>query len=161
MKSKVLILQLTCGGLEKRISAHVSHERAKAYGTLTEHHNSVSDHLTGKDRSGGESSKIAEAEEDFCKSISTLVSTIITEGAKVPGECGAVLTSSFLCLVPTLPLDPVLTPIIDLPLEKECRITLGDCLMEPPCESEHREFPPQFTFNQRSKCPHGGWEIHH
>ena len=75
---------------------------------------------------GGESSEIAEAEEDFRKSISTLVSTVNTEGAKVPGECGAALTSSILCLVPTLPLDPVLSLIIDLPLEKECRITLGD-----------------------------------
>ena len=112
--------------VEKRISAHVSHERAKAYGALTKHHDLVSDHLTGTDRLSGGSSKIAETEEDFRKSISTLVSTIITEGAKVPGEHGAVLTSSILCLVPTLPLDPVLTPIIDLPLERECRITLGD-----------------------------------
>ena len=68
----------------------------------------------------------AEAEEDFCKSISTLVSTVITEGAKVPEEHGVVLTSSILCLVPTLPLDLVLAPSIDLPLEKECKITLGD-----------------------------------
>ena len=50
----------------------------------------------GKGRSSSGSSEIAEAEEDFCKSISTLVSTVITEGAKVPGECGAVLTSSIL-----------------------------------------------------------------
>ena len=85
--------------VEKRISAYVSHERAKAYSALTKHHDSVSDDLMGKDRSSGRSSKIAEAEEDFCKSISTLVSTVITEGAKVPGECGAVLTSSILCLV--------------------------------------------------------------
>ena len=80
----------------------------------------------GKGRSSSRSYEIVEAEEDFCKSISTLVSTVITEGAKVPGECGAVLTSSILCLIPTLPLDPVLTLTIDLPLEKECRITLGD-----------------------------------
>ena len=75
--------------VEKRISAHVSKKRAKAYSALAKHHDSVSDHLMGKDRSGRGSSKIAEAEEDFHKSISTLVSTIITEGAKVPGECGA------------------------------------------------------------------------
>ena len=112
--------------VEKKISAHVSHERAKAYGTLVEHHNSVSDHLTGKDRSGGQSSEIADAEEDFHKSISILVSTVITKGAKVPGEHGVVLTSSILWLVPTLPLDPVLAPSIDLPLEKECKITLGN-----------------------------------
>ena len=71
-------------------------------------------------------SEIAEAEENFHKSISTLVSTVITEGAKVPGECGAALISSVLCLVPPLHLDPVLTLTIDLPLEKGCRITLGD-----------------------------------
>ena len=112
--------------VEKRISAHVSHERAKAYGALIEHHNSVSNHLMGKDGSGGGSSEIADAEEDFCKSISTLVSTMITEGAKVPGEHRVALTSIILCLVPTLPLDPVLAPSIDLPLEKECKITLGN-----------------------------------
>ena len=104
----------------------MSHERAKAYCALTKHHDSVSDDLTGKGRSSSGSSEIAEAEEDFHKSISTLVSTVITEGAKVPGEHGAALTSSILHLVPTLPLDPVLTPPIDLPPGKECRITLGD-----------------------------------
>ena len=36
------------------------------------------------------------------------------------------LTSSIFWLVPTLPLDPVLVPSIDLPPEKECKITLGD-----------------------------------
>ena len=51
---------------------------------------------------------------------------MITEGAKIPGEHGVALTSGILHLVPTLPLDPVLAPSIDLPLEKECKITLGD-----------------------------------
>ena len=74
--------------VEKRISAYVSHEKAKAYCALAEHHDSVSDDLMGKGRSSSRSSKIAEAEEDFRKSISTLVSTVITEGAKVPGEHG-------------------------------------------------------------------------
>ena len=53
---------------------------------------------------------------------------MITEGAKIPGECSVALTSSIFRLVPTLPLDPVLAPSIDLPLEKECKITLGDVL---------------------------------
>ena len=77
---------------------------------------------------GGRSSEIDSRlqEEDFHKSISTLVSTVITEGAKIPGERGAALTSSILRLVPTLPLDPVLAPSIDLPPEKECKITLGN-----------------------------------
>ena len=39
----------------------------------------------GKDGPGGRSFEMAEAEEGFWKSISDLVSTIITEGAKVPG----------------------------------------------------------------------------
>ena len=111
--------------VEKRISAPVSCERAKAYGALIKQHNSVSDHLTGKDGLGGGSSEIVDAEEDFHKSISTLVSTVITEGAKVPGECGVALTSSILRLVPTLPLDLVLAPSIDLPPEKECKITMA------------------------------------
>ena len=146
--------------VEKRISAYVSTRGAKAYCALTEHHDLVSDNLTGKGRSSSGSSKIAEA-EDFRKSISTLVSTVITEGAKVPGECGAMLTSSILCLVPTLPLDLVLTLTIDLPLEKGCRITLGDALRNVPTSQNIVSSLPQFTFNWRSKCPHGSWEIHH
>ena len=112
--------------VEKRIAVQVSRERAKAYCVLTQHHDSVSDDLMGKGGSSTGSSKIAEAEENFCKSISNLVSTVITEGANVPGEHGAALISSVLRLVPTLPLDPVLTPTIDLPPERECRITLGN-----------------------------------
>ena len=94
--------------VEKKISAHISHKRAKAYSALIKQHNSVSDHLTGKDGLGDGSSKIGDAEEEFHKSISTLISTMITEGAKIPGECGVALTSSIFQLVPTLPLDPVL-----------------------------------------------------
>ena len=112
--------------VEKRITVQVSHKRVKAYCALTQHHDSVSNDLMGKGGSSTGSSEIAEAEENFRKSISNLVSTVVTEGAKVPGECGAVLISSILCLVPTLPLDPVLTLTIDLPQERECRITLGD-----------------------------------
>ena len=63
------------------------------------------DRLMGKDGLGDGSSKIVDAEEDFQKSISTLISTMITEGAKIPGEHGMALTSSIFCLVPTLPLD--------------------------------------------------------
>ena len=90
--------------VEKRISVQVSRERAKAYCALAQHHDSVSNDLTGKGGLSSGSCEIAEAEENFHKSISNLVSTVITEGAKVPGECGAVLISSILCLVPTLPL---------------------------------------------------------
>ena len=112
----------------EKISACISHERAKAYSALIEQHHSVSDHLTGKDGSGNGASEIADAEEEFHKSISTLISTVITEGAKIPGECGVALTFSIFQLVSTLPLDLVLGPTIDLPPEKECKITLGDAL---------------------------------
>ena len=91
-------------------------------------HHSMSDHLTGKDGSGNGSPEMADAEEEFCKSISNLISTMITEGAKIPGEHGVALTSSIIWLVPTLPLDLVLVPSIDLLPEKECKITLGDAL---------------------------------
>ena len=112
--------------VKKRIAAQVSRAKAKAYHDLAQHHDSVSDDLMGQGGSSTRSSEIAEAEENFCKSVSNLVSTVITEGAKVPGECGAVLISSVLRLVPNLPLSPVLTPTIDLPMEMECRIILGD-----------------------------------
>ena len=77
-------------------------------GDLAQHHNSVSDDLTGQGGSSTRSSEMAEAEENFRKSVSNLVSTVMTEGAKVLGERRAVLTSGILCLVPTLPLIPVL-----------------------------------------------------
>ena len=112
--------------VQKKISAHISCERANAYGALVQQHCSMSNRLTGRDGSGDRSSEMADVEEEFCKSISNLISTVITEGAKVPGECSVVLTSSIIWLVPTLPLDPVLVPSIDLPPEKECKITLGD-----------------------------------
>ena len=147
--------------VEKRISVQVSRKRAKAYCALTQHHDSVSNDLTGKGGLSSGSSEIAEAEENFCKSISTLVSTVITEGAKVPGERGAALISSVLRLVPTLPLDPVLTPTINLPLEKGCRITLGDASWNVSAGQNIVSSLPSSPVNRRSKCFHGGWEIHH
>ena len=112
--------------VEKRITAQVSHVRAKAYCDLTQHYGSVSDDLTGQGGLSTGPSEIAEAEENFHKSISNLVSTVITEGAKVSGKCGTALISSILCLVPTLPMSPVLPPTIDLLPERECRIIVGD-----------------------------------
>ena len=139
--------------VEKRISVQVSHERAKAYCALAQHHDSVSDDLTGKGGLSSRSSEIAEAEENFCKSISTLVSTVITEGAKVPGECGAALISSILHLVPSLPLDPVLTPTIDLPPEKECRITLGDASWNVPTGQNIMSSLPSSPLTRGASAP--------
>ena len=75
---------------------------------------------------------MVEAEEEFHKSISDLISTIITEGAKVPGGHSVALMSNIIWLVPNLPLNPVLAPCIDLPPEKECKITLGDTMRHVP-----------------------------
>ena len=80
----------------------------------------------GQGGSSTRSTKIVEAEENFRKSVSNLVSTVITEGAKVSDECRAALISSIMHLVPPLPLNPVLTPTIDLLPEGQCRIILGD-----------------------------------
>ena len=77
--------------VEKKISTHIYCKRAKAYEALVEQHCSMSDHLTGRDGSGNGSSEVTNAEEDFHKSISNLISTIITEGAKIPGERGCAI----------------------------------------------------------------------
>ena len=102
------------------------HERAKAYKALVEQHCSEPKLPTGKDGPGDRSSEMVEAEEEFHKSINDLISTAITEGAKVPGGHGVALMSNILQLLPSLPLNLVLTPCIDLPLGKECRIILGE-----------------------------------
>ena len=65
--------------VEKKIGAQVSRARAKAYHDLAQHHNSVSDDLTGQGGLSTGSSEIAEAEENFRKSVSNLVSTVVTE----------------------------------------------------------------------------------
>ena len=100
-----------------------------------EQHHSKPELPTGKDGSGSGSSKMAEAEEEFHKSISDLISTTITKGAKVPGEHRVALTSNILWLVPNLPLNLVLALCIDLPPEKECRIILGETLRSVPASS--------------------------
>ena len=61
-----------------------------------EQHHSESNLPTGKDGPGGGSSKMAEVEEEFHKSISELISTIITEGAKVPGGHAVALMSNII-----------------------------------------------------------------
>ena len=112
--------------VEKRISACISHERAKAYKALVEQHCPKPELPAGKDGSGSGSSEMAEVEEEFWKSMSDLISTTIIKGVKVPGGHGVALMSNILWLVPNLPLNPVLTPCIDLPLERECRIISGE-----------------------------------
>ena len=82
----------------------------------------------GKDGSGNGSGWMAEAEEEYCKSMTDLISVILTKGVKVCAGHGVALTSNMLQLVPNLPLNMVLMPCIDLPLEKECRIVSGETL---------------------------------
>ena len=121
----------------------------------------MSNRLTGKDGSGDGSSEMVDAEEEFCKSISTLISTMITEGAKIPGECGVALMSSIFHLVLTLPLDLVLVPSIDLPPEKECKITLGDVSRPFPADHGAPSSLPSSPLNGRVSAPHSYWEVHH
>ena len=147
--------------VEKRIAAQVSCVRAKAYCTLTQCYDSVSNNLTGQGGLSTGSSEIAEAEENFRKSISNLVSTVITEGAKVSGECGAALISSILHLVPTFPLEPVLTPTIDLPPERECRISLGDAPRNVSAGQNIITSLPSSPLTGGASAPHCAWEIHY
>ena len=55
---------------------------------------------------------MGEAEEEFCKSMTDLISTVLTEGAKFPGGHRVALASNMLHLVPTLPLTLVLMPAL-------------------------------------------------
>ena len=97
-----------------------------------EQHHSKPKLPTGKNGPGGRSSNMMEVEKEFHKSVSDLISTTITKGAKVPGGHGVALMSNILQLVPSLPLNPVLALCIDLPPEKECRIILGETLRSVP-----------------------------
>ena len=113
--------------MEKKISAFISHEKAKAYKALIEHHPKPEISM-GKDGLGNGSGWMAEAEEEYHKSLTDLTSIILTKGVKVPGGHRVPLTSNMLQLVPNLPLNPMLMSCIDLPPEKECRIVSGETL---------------------------------
>ena len=114
--------------VEKKISVFISHERAKASEALIEQHCPELEISLGKDGFGNGSGQMAEAQEEYHKSMTDLISIILTKGAEVPGGHGVALTSNMLQLVPNLPLNPVLMPCIDLPTEKECRIVSGETL---------------------------------
>ena len=94
--------------IEKRISPHISLQRAKAYDTLVEQYRTEPRPCQEKEReeedSEGTSTGMAEAEVEFHKSMMDLISTVLTEGGKVPGGHGVALASNILQLVPTLPL---------------------------------------------------------
>ena len=79
-----------------------------------------------KEGSEGASRGIAEAEEEFCKSMMDLIFVILMEGGKVPGGHRVSLAFNVLWLVPTLAVNPVLMTYMDLPPEKECRIVSGE-----------------------------------
>ena len=124
--------------VEKKISTHISRERARAYRALVEQHCSESKLPTGKDGPGGGSSKMAEVEGEFHKSISDLISTAITEGAKVLGGYGVALTVQYSLAGATFAIKPsTCMPCIDLPPEKECRIILGRGTEAHPSKSQH------------------------
>ena len=101
--------------IEKRISVHISLQRAKAYKALVEQYRPESKPRQDKEGLEGTSTGIAEAEEEFHKSMIDLISIILAEGGKVPGGHRIALASNVLWLVPTLPLNLVLTTCVDLP----------------------------------------------
>ena len=145
--------------VEKKIGAQVSRVRVKAYHDLAQHHDSVFNDLTRQGGSSTGTSEIAEAEENFRKSVSSLVST---EGAKVSWlNAGAALISSVLRLVPNFPLSPVLTPTIDLPAGMECRIFLGDALRSIPAGQHIVSSLPSSPLTGGSGRSHGGCELHY
>ena len=92
--------------VEKKISTHISHERAKAYNALVEQYHPEPKPSEGKDGLGKGPGRIAKAEEEFHRSMTDLISAILTKGGKIPGGHGVALASNVLQLVPTLPLKP-------------------------------------------------------
>ena len=64
-----------------------------------------------------------------------------------------VLMSSIIWLIPTLPLDLVPAPSIDLPLEKECKITLGDALRPFPAGHGASSSLPSLPLTGRVSAP--------
>ena len=94
--------------IEKRISAHISLQRAKAYDTLVEQYRTEPrpHQERGKEKEdlGGTSTGIAEAEAEFYKSMMDLISTVLMEDGKVCGGHGVALASQHLaaCTNPAL-----------------------------------------------------------
>ena len=111
--------------IRKRISTHISLQRAKSCDALVEQYRPKPEPHQDKEGLEGTSTGIAEAEEEFHKSMTDLISAVLTEGGKVPGGHGVALASNILHLMPTLPLNPVLMTCVDLPPE-ECRIMSGE-----------------------------------
>ena len=127
MTSEVhVLLQMYMWQIEKRISVHISLQRAKACKILVEQYRPESEPCQDKEGLEGTSTGIAEAEEEFHKSMMDLISAMLMEGGKGPGGHGVALASNVLWLVPTLPLNSVFMTCVDLPPEKECRIMTGE-----------------------------------
>ena len=110
--------------IQKRISTHISLQRTKTYDTLVKQYRTKPRSHEEKEKEDleGTSTGMAEAEAEFHKSMTDLISALLTERGKVPRGHGVALASNVLQLVPSLPLNPVLTACMDLPPKKECRI---------------------------------------
>ena len=76
--------------IEKRISAHISLQRAKAYDTLVEQYSTEPRPHQEKEKEGSEgtSTGMVEAEADFHNSMMDLISAVLMEGGKDPGGHG-------------------------------------------------------------------------
>ena len=100
--------------IEKRLSAQISPQWAKAFEDLAKYYRAKPKHHEEGERGISEAWSLAGAEVSFHKLMMDLVSTVLAEGAKIPGGQGIAMTSNILQLVPSLPLNPVVVTCTDL-----------------------------------------------
>ena len=113
-------------GIEKRLSACISAHQAKALDDLAAPYKCDPKSHQGKRKYMAEAWDLAEAEANLHKSMMDLVSTVVSEGTKVPGGQGVAITSNILQLVPSLPSNPVVVTCVDLPPDREFKVVTWD-----------------------------------
>ena len=110
--------------IEKRLSVCISTHQAKAFDDPAAPYKCDPESHQGRRKDMAEAWDLVEA--DLHKSMMDLVSTVITEGTKVPGGQGVAITSNILQLVPSLPSNLVLVTCTDLPPEREFKVVTWD-----------------------------------
>ena len=82
--------------VEKRLSVHLSTHWAKAFDNVAGPYKSDPETCQDGRKDMNEAWDLVEAEANLHKSMTDLVSTVITEGTKVPGGQGVAMTSNIL-----------------------------------------------------------------
>ena len=130
--------------IEKRFSACISTQWAKAFNDLAGPYKSDPESCQdrGKDMAGAWD--LVEAEVNPHKSMMDLVSAVITEDTKVPAGQGLAMTLNILQLMPSLPPNPVL---VACRLATRKRVQGGDmaCTQTPSAWTQHSKFTAQLT----------------